>query len=605
MNNRQAVGIDLGTTFSVIAHLDAAGRPCTIPNSEGDLLTPSAVFFDGQNVVVGKEAVKAAIACPDEIAQFVKREMGNPAYGRPMHGEYLPPEVIESFVLEKLRRDASLKLGDFSKVVISVPAFFNEPRRKATQDAGSLAGLEVLNIINEPTAAAIAYGVQEGILTAKGEAKQKETILVYDLGGGTFDVTVMEIDGKNYTAIATAGDVELGGIDWDRRIVDYVAEAFAEKNGGVDPRRASTGFQRLLREAEDAKRTLSAREQTMITFEHEGRVARVPITRQQFEEMTADLLDRTRFTTTNLIQDAGLKWDELTRVLVVGGLTRMPSVLRMLEELSGRTPDRCLSADEAVAHGAAIYAGFILDSQAGEPPKVIVRNVNSHNLGVLGIEKSTERPRTRVMIPRNTALPAKKAARFVTHRDGQESIAVRVVEGGDASGNDATHIGKCVIRDLPPGLPAGSPVEVQFRYGDNGRLTVKARLPDLDKAAISEIERTSGLTAETLRDWNQRLHFSESVVTLSPGKGGAALGRPAAQGSSGLEGDEPLPLPESDVDEPPPPLPEAVPPEDEPPPLPPVDEDEPPPLPKQDLPADEPPPVSSADEDEPPPLPTP
>jgi hypothetical protein len=276
----------------------------------------------------------------------------------------------------------------------------------------------------------------------------------------------------------------------------------------------------------------------------------------------------------------------------------MPAVLRMLEEVSGKTPDRCLSADEAVAHGAAIYAGFLLDSQSGATPKVTLRNVNSHNLGVLGIEKDTGRPRTRVMIPRNTRLPAAKTTHFTTHRDGQESIAVRVVEGGDASGNDATHIGKCVIRDLPPGLPAGSPVEVEFQYSDNGRLTVKARLPDFGREAISEIERASGLTAETMRDWNQRLRFSEGVVKLDSGEAGAGLELPAAQESVTIASNEILPVAESDVDEPPP-----VPPPDDPPPLPSVNEDEPPPLPKQDPPAEEPPVLPTPNEDEPPPLP--
>lgn len=536
-----AIGIDLGTTFSVIAHLDSTGRPCTIPNAEGDLITPSVVFFDGDNIIVGKEAVKAAGACPDAIAQFVKRAMGSSAYPKTIHGERLPPEVIQSFILEKLRQDAVLKIGDFRKVVISVPAFFNEPRRKATQDAGSLAGLEVLDIINEPTAAAIAFGVQEGFLTDSGEARQKETILVYDLGGGTFDVTLMEIDGKHYTAIATAGDVELGGIDWDRRLADYIAERFA-KDKGVDPRSHPAGLQRLLREAEDAKRTLSTRDTTTVTVEYEGKVVRVPIARQQFEEMTADLLDRTRFTTTSLIDDAGLTWDKLTRILVVGGLTRMPMVVRMLEDVLGRTPDRCLSADEAVAHGAAIYAGFLLDSRRGAPPRVTVRNVNSHNLGVLGIEKATGRPRTRVMIPRNTRLPASKAARFVTQRDDQASVAVRVVEGGDASGNDATHIGNCVIRDLPPGLPAGSPVEVVFRYGDDGRLTVKARLPNVGKEAASEIERTSGLTADSLREWNRRIHETGGFRSASNKEDGS-LPDERGQPSSPLDDTLPPSLP--------------------------------------------------------------
>jgi molecular chaperone DnaK len=211
-----AVGIDLGTTFSVIAHLDSMGRPWTIPNAEGDLITPSVVFFDESSVIVGKEAVKAGGVAPEDIAQFVKLDMGSPAYEKPIKGEHMPPEVIQSFILDKLRRDAVLKLGEFRKVVITVPAYFNEPRRKATQDAGALAGLEVIDIINEPTAAAIAFGVQQGFLTAKGESKEKERIVIYDLGGGTFDVTLMEIDGRNYNAVATAGDVRLGGVDSGR-----------------------------------------------------------------------------------------------------------------------------------------------------------------------------------------------------------------------------------------------------------------------------------------------------------------------------------------------------------------------------------------------------
>jgi molecular chaperone DnaK len=242
---------------------------------------------------------------------------------------------------------------------------------------------------------------------------------------------------------------------------------------------------------------------------------RVPITRRQFEEMTVDLLDRTRFTVLNLLQEAKLQWNDLTRLLLVGGATRMPMVQRMLEEISGKKPDRSLSADEAVAHGAAVYAGLVLSSSAETIPKIRIRNVNSHNLGVLETEKQTGRPYNRVMIPRNTPLPAEHKARFTTAHKNQSSVAVKIVEGGDASGHDATKIGKCVVPDLPCGLPAGTPIEVTFRYGQDGRLTVKARLPTLDKEATSEIERSSGMTAKTLRNWNQRLHHSRSPLTLS------------------------------------------------------------------------------------------
>lgn len=510
-----AVGIDLGTTFSLVAHLDSGGRPWTIPNAEGDLLTPSVVLFESSSVVVGKEAVKASGLEPERIAQFVKRDMGSSVFSKAINGEHLPPEVIQSLILEKLKRDAEVKLGPFQKVVITVPAYFNEPRRKATQDAGHLAGLEVLDIINEPTAAAIAFGVEQGFLTPKGEAKQAEKLLVYDLGGGTFDVTLMDLDGKNCTVLATAGDVYLGGIDWDQRIVDFVAEQFQAKFRGIDPRTNPAGLQRLLREAEDAKRTLSARESTTIAFEYAGQGLRLVLGRQQFEEMTNDLLERTRFTTRNLLKEAGLGWDAITRLLLVGGSSRMPMIQHMLEEESGRKVDRSLSFDEAVAHGAAIYAGILLASEAGARPRMQVRNVNSHSLGVLGIEKATGRRRNKVLIPRNTPLPVTKSSRFKTNRPNQASVVVNVIEGGDASGRNSTPIGKCVIRGLPPGLPAGTPVEVAFTYEENGRLSVTARLPGINKEASLTLNRESGLSDTVLHDWDRKLRKATSSLKLA------------------------------------------------------------------------------------------
>jgi len=514
-NDSPAVGIDLGTTFSLIAQLDSAGRPWTIANAEGDMLTPSVVLFENSSVVVGKEAVKAAALEPARVAQFAKRDMGSSVYSKPVNGEYLPPEVIQSLILEKLKRDAEHKLGPFQKVVISVPAYFNETRRKATQDAGHLAGLEVLDTINEPTAAALAFGIEQGFLTPKGEARETQKIVVYDLGGGTFDVTLMEIDRQNFTVLATAGDVYLGGIDWDQRIVDFVAEYFQSKSRGIDPRQNPAGFQRLLREAEDAKRALTVREAATISFEHAGEGVRVALTREHFESITADLLERTRFTTRNLLKEAGLSWDAITRLLLVGGSSRMPMVQKMLEQESGRKVDRSLSFDESVVHGAAIYAGLLLASEDRPGPVVRIRNVNSHNLGVLGKEPATGRPRNRIMIPRNTPLPATKRARFKTHRPNQRAVEVKVVEGGDASGHNCTPIGKCVLRDLPPGLSAGTSVEVDFTYAENGRLHVKARLPHLNKETSLTIERESGLSNASLLEWSEKLRNTKGPLRLA------------------------------------------------------------------------------------------
>lgn len=495
------VGIDLGTTFSALAYLDASGRPVTLPNSEGDLITPSVLFVDGDEVIVGKEALKAGQLEPEKLVAFMKREMGSPFYSRLVCGEQYPPEVLQSQVLQKLKVDAELRLGPVEHAVITVPAFFDEPRRKGTQDAGKIAGLEVLNIINEPTAAAIAYGVQSGFLDAQGQSRKPETILIYDLGGGTFDVTVMKIDGSSYTAVATDGDVYLGGIDWDGRLADHVAQAYLTKHGGTDPRDDLGALQRLLREAEDVKRALTAREQTTFAFEHNGKAIRVPITRGQFEDLTADLVDRTRFTTQSVLSDAGLKWDQISRLLLVGGSSRMPMVQQMLEEEFGRAPDRSLSADEAIAHGAAIYAGLLLATRRGEAPQLAVKNVNSHSLGVLGIEKATGRPINSILIERNTPLPVTKVSRFQTAKTDQRRVVANIIEGGDSQGTNATPIGKCVIQDLPPKLPAGTPVDVAFTYSDDGRLTVRAKLPTLGKTAELNIERSSGLSDGQLQGW--------------------------------------------------------------------------------------------------------
>jgi len=498
------IGIDLGTTFSVVACLDRNGTPQTILNSEGDLSTPSVVYFEQDQVVVGKEALKAAVYEPESILQHVKREMGKPTCDKPIRGLRLPPEVVQAAILQKLRSDAETKLGGVQEAVITVPAFFNEPRRKATMDAGRLAGLKVLDIINEPTAAAIAYGVRAGFVSNSGEAKKPEKILVYDLGGGTFDVTLMQLEGCQYTAVATDGDVQLGGIDWDRRIVDLVADHFVEQHG-IDPRQDQVTLQMLLKEAEDAKRALSTRTSVTVRFNYQGKRVHVTLTREEFEALTSDLLQRTVFTVERLLRAARWQFSDVTRILLIGGSTRMPMVQQTLEQISAQGVDRSMSPDEAVAHGAALYAGFLRQGSQAADRSLVVKNVNSHDLGVLGIEKATGMKRRRIMIPRNTRLPARSKSTFVTHRGNQRSVAVHVVEGGDDSGKNATPIGKCLVSNLPSKLPAKTPVIVQFFYAANGRLSVKAALPDTGLESSVTIERASGMSEESLQEWEQRL----------------------------------------------------------------------------------------------------
>lgn len=527
-----AVGIDLGTTFSVIAALDDLGRPQTFPNAEGDKITPSAVFFEGDNVVVGKEAVKALATDAEQVAELAKRDLGNRFFHKTLGGRQYPPEALQAWVLNKLRRDAEKQIGPFSKVVVTVPAYFDEVRRKATQDAGYVAGLEVMDIINEPTAAAVAFGFQQGFMRPDGEAIEKRKILVYDLGGGTFDVTVMEIGGRRFTALATDGDVQLGGKDWDQRLVDYVAEEFIRKFG-VDPREDPNTHGRLWRECEDAKRTLSARTKASIATDYRGHAIRIEVTRQTFQELTQDLLDRTAFTTKQTLQAAGLTWGDIDRVLLVGGSSRMPAVVDMLRQLSGKEPDCSVSPDEAVAHGAALHAGILLAHHEGKSPSFQIKNVNSHSLGVVAVDALTKRSRNAILIPRNTPLPVVARRVFKTQKAAQKSILVQIVEGESLSPDDCSPLGKCSVRNLPENLPAKTPIEVRFRYEENGRLTVVVKIEGTDKTLKHEIMRENSLTQEQLDSWRKY------ISGLDP------AGQPAAVDFSADEFVEALGSPES------------------------------------------------------------
>ncbi len=506
------IGIDLGTTFSVIAYLDKEGRPQTIPNSEGDLTTPSVVHLENGVPTVGKEASKAATMEPDRVAQFVKREFGDSLFSKPIDGQHYPPEVIQSCVLEKLKRDAEEVVGSVHDVVITVPAFFTEPRRKATQDAGRLAGLNVVDIINEPTAAAIAFGVQKGFLDQGGASKEIERILIYDLGGGTFDATIMTISGNNYTVLATDGDVKLGGIDWDQRIADVIAEEFMAKYR-IDPRQDPQGWQRLMRDAEDAKRAYR-RNTANVTFEHRGQGCKVALTRAAFADLTGGLLDRTRYTVISLLEEAGLVWSDITRLLLVGGSTRMPMVAEMLEAESGMKVDRSLSADESVAHGAAIYAGLLAASPGNRLHGLKVTNVNSHSLGVLAIERETQRAHNAILIPKNQPLPVTAERSFRLKSRDQRNVAINVIEGGDASGDNSTPIGLCKILDLPGGLPEDARVRVTFTYETNGRLTVDASIPGTQIEAHLEIQRATGMSDSAMDEWVDRLSNSRAACPI-------------------------------------------------------------------------------------------
>ncbi len=544
------VGIDLGTTNSAVARVDESGRSAMVPNAEGDLLTPSIVLFGDAEVVVGKEARSAAAVDPDRVALWVKRDMGSPVYSRPIRGQHLPPEVIQACVLRKLKADLACVLGKLAQgpdceVVITVPAYFDEPRRKATADAGEMAGLSVLDIVNEPTAAALSFAETLGFLSPDGTPQQELTVLVYDLGGGTFDATLLRLSPANIRTIATDGDVQLGGHDWDRRLVDHLAEAFMKTHTHhVDPRDDPAGLNRLFGAAVEAKHTLSARSRASVRVEHAGKAIDVQITRQQFEELTADLLERTAYTTRELMTAARMPPTDLSRVLLVGGSTRMPMVTEMIRQLTGKVPDHTVNPDEAVARGAALYAAFLLAKQTegGPPPAFEVTNVNAHSLGVEGIDPETLRKTNVVLIPRNTPLPANATEQFVTKSEGQRSIVVRVLEGESSLPGECTAIGRTVVRDLPEGLAKAWPVEVTFEYGTNGRLSVRAVVQGTQHQATLQLERAVGLTDERIARWKQPVdaaagfggfesaaeHVAAAPSAASPSAASPAANRPAA-----------------------------------------------------------------------------
>ena len=504
MPHERPVGIDLGTTFSAVAWVEESGHTAMIRNVEGDLLTPSVVLFTDQEVVVGKEARTATTVHPDLVAEWVKRDMGLPYYTRPIHGQKLPPEVIQACILRKLKQDIVRTLGSVDRVVITVPAYFDEPRRKGTADAGEMAGLKVLDIVNEPTAAALAFGETLGYLSPDAAPREEMTLFVYDLGGGTFDATLLRLAPGNIQTIATDGDVQLGGHDWDMRMAEYAADQF-QKAHGLDPRQDAAAMNRILAAVIDAKHTLSARSRATVRVDMAGRNLEVAVTREQFEEMSADLLERTAYTTRQLLAAAKMQWKDVTRLLLVGGSTRMPMVVDVLRKMSGMEPSHTVNPDEAVARGAALYAAYLLAKEAngGKHANFTITNVNSHSLGVEGIDPGTLRKTNVVLIPRNSPLPSNVTERFVTKSENQHSIALQVLEGESSLPGECTAIGRTVIRNLPEGLPKNWPVEVTFKYGANGRLSVQAVVPGTHQGATLDLERAVGMSNDGIAHWKQ------------------------------------------------------------------------------------------------------
>ncbi|WP_221565675.1 molecular chaperone DnaK [Alkalihalobacillus sp. TS-13] len=479
----KVIGIDLGTTNSCVAVMEG-GEATVIPNPEGNRTTPSVVAFKDGERLVGEVAKRQAVTNPNTIIS-IKRHMGT-EYKVEAEGKEYTPQEVSAIILQKLKADAEAYLGEkVTNAVITVPAYFNDSQRQATKDAGKVAGLEVERIINEPTAAALAYGL---------EKEDDQTILVYDLGGGTFDVSLLELGDGFFEVKATSGDNELGGDDFDQAIIDYLVSEFKKENG-IDLSQDKMALQRLKDAAEKAKKDLSGVTQTQIslpfiTADSSGpKHLEVNLSRAKFDEMTSELVERTMGPTRQAIKDAGLTPSEIDKVVLVGGSTRIPAVQEAIKKITGKDPHKGVNPDEVVALGAAIQAGVL----TGDVKDVVLLDVTPLSLGIETMGGVNTK-----LIERNTTIPTSKSQVFSTAADNQPSVDIHVLQGEREMAADNKTLGRFQLTDIPP-APRGVPqIEVSFDIDANGIVNVKAKDLGTNKEQSITITSSSGLSEEEI-----------------------------------------------------------------------------------------------------------
>ncbi|GEM_PF-48710 len=497
------IGIDLGTTNSAIAMVNEFGKAEIIPNKEGERITPSVVMFDEDQIIVGSIAKQSSVAEPDRTVSSIKSQMGSSDYKFTYKDTEYKPEDISAMIVRKLIEDAESFLNDkITDVIITVPAYFNDNQRKATIDAGKISGVNVTQIINEPTAAALTYGIDKNV---------DQKIMVYDLGGGTFDVTIMRVNNSDFDVLASDGDRQLGGNNFDEKLMVYLNDKFRQQHD-IDLFEDPVLVQDLRLKAENAKKVLTSKLSTTLYLSAKGKSARITVTRKLFADLIADFITRTELLINAVMTDASLDWKDIDQILMVGGSTRIPAVHDMIFRVTGKKPAIHVNPDEAVALGAAIQAGITSAKDMNEPVNDMVRmkygainvsDVTAHSFGAITLDEFDNK-RNAIIIPKNSKIPVRKSQIFYTSAPNQTQVKMVVIQGEDPDPEFCTVIGTTTL-DFPP-KQENSPVIFNYEYDINGIIHATAKDPETGKKSEIQVAREGALTTDQIDQKKKKLN---------------------------------------------------------------------------------------------------